>query len=418
MLKKFYYQQEKEFFSYISVNRKQNRNITKTVDKIISSVIKQGDQALLKYTRKFDKIKQNRDALKVKTAAFQGLKVASDFRKAVQVAYKNIYDFHINQQSCSFTHTGQYGEKLTQKTSPVNRAGIYVPAGSRGQTPLISSLLMNAVPAMIAGVKEIIIATPPAPEGLPAPALLYAADFLKLHDIFQIGGAQAVAAMAYGTETVPPVDIIAGPGNIFVTCAKKAVLGDVMIDGIFGQSEIVIIADGSVPADWAAADLISQAEHAGGELAVLITSDPAYADKVINEIKKQAASASRKNIISASLKDRGGVMITENIEQAVAVSNQIAPEHLELQLKNYESVLPLIENAGAVFTGPYGAEPIGDYICGTNHVLPTNGSARFSSPLGVYNFMKRTNIIKYNKKAFTNYSKYAAVLAETEGLTG
>ena len=343
--------------------------------------------------------------------------VEADVAAAVGVAIKNIEAFHRHQTIPSYTHIGEYGEKLTQKVDAIESVAVYIPGGAGGNTPLISTLLMNVIPAKIAGCKRIIGLSPPTPEKSLNPNLLYAFKQLGIKEIYKVGGAQAIAAAAYGTDTIKQCDIIVGPGNAYVTMAKKLVYGDVMIDGVFGPSEIVIISDGSGNPSFVASDLISQAEHAGDELSVLLTTDSDFANSVEAQVENMLKTLARRDIIAQSLVGGGAIMLVDSLDQAVAISNQIAPEHLELSIKNPHAYIDQVTQAGAVFVGHLAPEPIGDYIAGTNHVLPTQGAARFASPLGVYHFLKRKNIIEYNPEAFAAYAPKAMTLAKAEKLT-
>nr|MCH9662599.1 histidinol dehydrogenase [Gammaproteobacteria bacterium] len=377
-----------------------------------------GDQALLDYTNTFDKVDLSLNDLPVSTKEFSYhvSNIEKNLEKAVDRSINNIKAFHNHQTIPSYTHLGEHGEKLMQQVDPIESVAIYVPGGPGGDTPLISTLMMNAIPAQLAGCQRIVGFSPPTKNKSLNENLLYVFKTLGINEVYKVGGAQAISAAAYGTDTIKKCDMIVGPGNAYVTTAKKLVYGDVMIDGVFGPSEIVIIADESANPSYIASDLISQAEHAGDELSVLLTMNDFFAKKVEKEIEKLLIGLERRELIKSSLKQRGAIMLVDNIQQAIEISNQIAPEHLELSFANPQPHIQKCQ-AGAIFIGEFTPEPIGDYIAGTNHVLPTNGTARFASPLGVYNFLKRKNIIEYNQKAFDAYSDDAMTLAKAENLT-
>lgn len=408
-----------DFFIHVN-NKKQNgQSIYGLVHSIIDRVKKTGNEALFSYTQEFDGVSLSLKDLSLSPEEIEQKSKSVDvsFIEAIDQAISNIKAFHQYQTIDSYTHTGVYGEKLSQKVDPLESAAIYVPGGIGGKTPLISSLLMNAIPAKLAGCKRIVGFSPPMQEKTLNVELLYTFKRLGINEVYKVGGAQAVAAAAYGTQSIDKCDIIVGPGNAYVTTAKKIVYGDIMIDGIFGPSEIVLINDGSGNPVHLASDLISQAEHAGDELSVLLTTDSDFADEVETQVKKILVTLERKDIIEKSLAKRSAVVILKNINEAIDIANKIAPEHLELSLINPHPYVEKINRAGAIFVGDFSPEPIGDYIAGTNHVLPTNGSARFSSPLGVYNFLKRKNVIEYNREAFEAYAPHAITLARAEKLT-
>ncbi len=389
-------------------------NFQQKIYQMITRVRTEGDEAIRDYSKQFDQVVL--DEIKVLPAQIRDSSGSEVLKKSLQTAISNIRKFHKKQLLKDVSFQGKFKESLKQVISAIEKVGVYVPGGRGGTTPLVSTLLMNVIPAQIAGVKEINLCTPPRKDGTISPVLLYAAKLLKIENIFKIGGAQAIAALAYGTKSVPACDIIVGPGNEYVTYAKKLVFGDVMIDGLNGNSEIVILSDGSEKASYLTADLLSQAEHAGNELVLLFTDSEAHGKKIENEIKKQVSKLPRQKEIVSSLEKRGGIVIVDDWQRAFSCVNEIAPEHLEVHLKNHRAALKNISNAGTIFVGKYSSEPIGDYICGTNHVLPTNQTARFSSPLGVYTFLKRTNVIRYNKQAFDHYKPMAIHLAESENL--
>lgn len=425
-MKKINYPQQKETIQKIIFGDYKNLSygseIYNNVAEILSQIQQQGTekgiQKVFEYTKKFDHVDIDNDSFQVSQQEIESSKnsLTDEFKKAVDVAIENIKTFHEKQLLKDIEYTGKHGEKLSQRISPIEKVGLYVPGGVGGKTPLVSSLLMNALPAIVAGCKEIIITTPPREDKTIDPHLLYACDILGLNKIYKCGGAQAVAAMAYGTSPIEKVDIIIGPGNPYVTCAKKMVYGDVMIDGLYGPSEIIVISDGTENPKYIACDLLSQAEHAGYEMAMLITDNEKHREEVLQCIEEEKKKLSREKIIDKSLASRGLAVLVDNLEDAFQLTNEIAPEHLEILTKNSDDKNK-IHHAGTIFSGGYSSEPIGDYICGTNHVLPTGGNARFQSPLGVYTFLKRTNIIEYNQQAFDAYQEHAQQLAITEGLT-
>ena len=414
---KFYYLSKdyEKIIKKANVDLFQDLSFQKKVYQIIAKVKESGDEAIKHYSEKFDRVALKE--IRVPLDDIKNATVSADLEEALNTAIANISEFHKKQSLKNITFQGKFKESLRQVITPIEKAGVYVPGGKGGMTPLVSTLLMNVIPAQIAGVKKICVCTPPQKNEQISSVLLYAAKLLGIENIFKIGGSQAIAALAYGTEAVPACDIIVGPGNEYVTYAKKLVFGDVMIDGLNGNSEIVILSDGSERESYLTADLLSQAEHAGNELVLLFTHDEGHGRKISDEIKKQISTLPRKAEIISSLEKRGGIVIVDDWEKAFSLVNEIAPEHLELHLKNHQAALKKINNAGTIFVGKYSSEPIGDYICGTNHVLPTNQTARFSSPLGVYTFLKRTNVIHYNKEAFNHYKPMAIRLAMSEALS-
>ncbi|HBE77345.1 MAG TPA: histidinol dehydrogenase [Firmicutes bacterium] len=399
---------------------KSQADLNSKVAAIINDVKNLGDQALIDFTSRFDGVSLTADTLKVSDAELiEAPKVvAPEFIKAIKQAKDNILAFHTKQLPKDWLDIKDDGIILGQRIRPVDSAGLYVPGGVAGATPLVSSVLMNALPAVVAGVKQIVICTPPNSGGKINPHLLVAALECNIRDIYKVGGAQAVAAMAYGTETLKPVDVIVGPGNQYVTEAKRQVFGFVGLDMLAGPSEILIIADDSANPSYIAADLLSQAEHgpvneAG---AFLLTPSGKLAEAVAAEVEKQLTHLGRRQIAGASIEAHGGIVITADLDQALDLANYCAPEHMELVINEPWSYLSRINNAGAVFLGPYSTEPIGDYVAGTNHVLPTNGTARFASGLNVDHFMKKTSIISYNQAGLTKYGPAAITIAEVEGL--
>ena len=388
------------------------------VSRICETVRKRGDQAVVSYTRKFDSAGMTIRSLRVTDKEFSDAakKVDADFKRSLNRAAANIKGFHQQQLRRSWMQTDRPGTLLGQLIRPVAAAGVYVPGARGGQTPLVSSVLMGVIPAKVAGVKKIAMVTPPTKSGGVSPHLLVAAKKAGADAVYKAGSAWAIAALAYGTETIPKVDVIVGPGNIYVTLAKKILAGIVGIDMIAGPSEILIVADESARPDFIAADLLSQAEHDVLSSAVLFTDSKKLARAVVTEIKVQLAGLPRAEIARESLTRYGAVIVVDNIGIAVEMANRIAPEHLELQIRDPFEVVGKIRNAGAVFLGDYTPEPVGDYIAGPNHVLPTAGTARFASALSVDNFIKKTSLIHYTRKAFEREAPDIIRLAEIEGL--
>jgi len=400
------------------VNRKtllEDKRLEKKVREIIEDVRKKGNQALLKYTKKFDGVSLSSKRLRVSRREIEEAKrsVDRDFIKALKKAYQNIRRYHEKQLPKSFKICPREGVNLEERFQPLERVGLYIPGG-RASYP--STVLMAGIPAEIAGVREIVMVSPPHRDGKLSPYILMAADLVGIKKIYKAGGVQAIAALAYGTETIPKVDKIVGPGNIYVTMAKRLVYGEVNIDMLAGPSEILILADESANPSFIACDLIAQAEHDRLSWPLLITTSSKLARKVEWEIKEQIKSLARKETINASLKNNGALIITKNLKEAVDLTNKIAPEHLEIMARNPGQVAKKIKNAGAIFLGPYSSEAVGDYIAGPNHILPTSGTARFYSPLGVRDFMKSSHIISYSKEALKKEAKEIIELAQKEGL--
>jgi histidinol dehydrogenase len=388
------------------------------VARILNDVRRNGDQALINYTRKFDAPRMTLKALPVEAAEFEraALQVDKPVLRAIQRAARQIESFHRRQKQQSWIQTERPGTLLGQLVSPVGAVGIYVPGGQGGKTPLVSSVLMGAIPAKVAGVGRIVLVTPPTRAGKVNPHLLVAARRAGIKEVYKVGGPWAVAALGFGTDTIPKVDVIVGPGNQYVTLAKKLLFGTVGIDMIAGPSEILVIADSSADPHFVAADLLSQAEHDVMSSAILVTDSVELAKKAVAEVKAQLAELPRNDIASQSLNNYGAIFTTRNIETAADLSNRMAPEHLELQVDDPFELLGSIKNAGAVFLGHYTPEPIGDYIAGPNHVLPTAGTARFSSALSVDHFIKKTSLIHYSEKAFRREAGDVVRLADIEGL--
>ncbi|UCD90765.1 MAG: histidinol dehydrogenase [Desulfobacterales bacterium] len=388
------------------------------VNRILEDVKKNGNKALIKYTRRFDSPRMTAKSIQVSRQEIDTAVKSVDrsFMRAINRAIAQIEAFHQRQVRQSWFSTERDGTILGQIIRPVAAAGVYVPGGVEGKTPLVSSVLMGVIPAKIAGVKHIAMVTPPTKDGTINPYLLATAKKVGVDTIFKVGSAWAIAALAYGTETIPKVDVIVGPGNIYVTLAKKIVAGIVGIDMLAGPSEILVIADKTANPAFIAADLLSQAEHDTLASSILLTNSATTANDVIIALNDQLANLSRKEIARASLSKYGAIIVVSDIETAIELSNRIAPEHLELHVKDPFTYLGQIQNAGAVFLGEYTPEPIGDYIAGPNHVLPTAGTARFSSALSVDHFVKQTSLIQYSKDAFKREAKDIIRIAEIEGL--
>jgi len=395
----------------------QSRNVSvsssvlRTVETILADVRKNGDKAVLKYTRRFDDKEASR--LQVSPAEIRRAAGKADPKilKAFEVSAKRIRKFHEMQKEHSWSFT-EGDTILGQAIRPLKRIGAYIPGGKAAYP---STVLMNVIPAQVAGVAEIALCVP-TPDGLMNPYVMAAIEMLGIKEVYRIGGAQAVAAFAYGTKSIRKVDKIVGPGNIFVATAKKMVFGIVDIDMVAGPSEILIIADSSTNPVFAAADMLSQAEHDELASAILITDSRMLAEAAAKEIERQLGKLKRKKIAKTSLKNYGAIIVTKNISDAVTLSNTIAPEHLEVMTKKPIEIVPLIENAGAMFLGPWSPEALGDYSAGPNHTLPTGGTARFSSPLGVYDFYKRSSLLGFTREGFLRLSTVVEAIADIEGL--
>ena len=386
--------------------------IEKTVSEIIQNVAQYGDQAVRNYERKFDNV----NLADFSIPAFQLDQaldaIDDDLRAALELAKQNITSFHKQEIENSFVDVSTPGIMRGEKITPLASVGLYVPGGTAAYP---STILMCGIPAKLAGVKRVVMVTPPQPAGI-NPAVLAAARLAGVDEVYQVGGAQAIAALAYGTETIPAVDKIMGPGNIFVATAKKQVFGKVAIDMVAGPSEIGILADESANAKEIAADLLSQAEHDKRARAMLITNSKSLAEAVSEEIDRQLNTLPRQAIARTSIEDRGFIAVMENTAEMFELMNDVAPEHLEVQLANPTQYLGLIKNAGSVFLGRYASEPLGDYVAGPNHVLPTGGTARYAAPLGVYDFVKRTQFIQFDRQNLKADLKAITKLARTEGL--
>ena len=386
------------------------------VNEIVEAVRAEGDAAVFGYTKKFDGADLNADNIRVTKEEIEEAytQVDPEVLEVIRKAIVNIRVYHEKQRQYSWFDSKSDGTILGQKVTPLSRVGVYVPGGKAAYP---SSVLMNIIPAKVAGVEQIIMVTPPGKDGKVNPGTLVAANEAGADVVYKVGGAQAVAALAFGTETIPKVDKIVGPGNIFVALAKKAVYGYVSIDSIAGPSEILVIADETANPRFVAADLLSQAEHDELASAILVTTSEELADRVSDEVDAFVQALSRKDILEKSLDNYGYILIAENLDQAIDIANEIASEHLEIVTKNPFEVMTQIKNAGAIFLGEYSSEPLGDYFAGPNHVLPTNGTAKFFSPLSVDDFIKKSSIIYYSKKALEPVKDDIIKFAESEFLT-
>lgn len=383
------------------------------VQRIIEEVRKNGDEAVRSFTKQFDgvSIEQPLVTEDEKTKAYERLD--PEMIQIIQTAIRNIRTYHERQLTSSWFYHQKDGSMLGQKVTPLDAVGVYVPGGTAAYP---SSVLMNVIPALVAGVERIVLVTPPGKDGRLSDAVLVAAKELGISEMYKMGGAQAIAALAYGTDSIQPVDKITGPGNIYVALAKREVFGQVDIDMIAGPSEIAVLADETATAHEVAADLLSQAEHDALASSILVTPSKGLAEAVQAEVQAQLDNLPRKSIAAQSIQDHGYIYVTESLDRAVDIVNQLAPEHLEVLTAYPESLLGQIKHAGAIFLGRYSPEPVGDYFAGPNHVLPTNGTARFSSPLGVTDFQKKTSIISYSKEAFETHRESIAAFARLEGL--
>lgn len=391
-----------------------DQKIVDIVSTIIRNVKENGDDAVREYTVRFDgSVPKKTVITKEELQSYLDM-VDDDFKSAIIKAKDNIYDFHLRQAQQSWMTTKENGVIMGQRVRGLHRVGIYVPGGTAAYP---SSVLMNAVPAKIAGVKEIIMVTPPGKDGNPNPNIMAAAAVAGVDKVFMVGGAQAVAALAYGTERIPKVDKIVGPGNIFVATAKKLLYGIVDIDMVAGPSEILIVADKTADPSFIAADLMSQAEHDKLASAILLTTSADLARATLHEIDKQIKDLERQNIIEESLENYGEIIVCESLDQAISFANELAPEHLELCVSEPLKYIGKVDNAGSVFLGNFSPEPLGDYFAGPNHVLPTSGTARFFSPLGVDSFVKKSSFIYYTPQELSKAKDDIITLAESEGLT-
>ncbi|WP_200761009.1 histidinol dehydrogenase [Effusibacillus dendaii] len=380
---------------------------------MINQIRQHGDAALQAFTRRFDGVDLTdfRIPQHVYAAAYQ--QVTPQFTEALREAIQNIRRYHEAQRRQSYMLLDEHGTTLGQLIRPLQRVGVYVPGGTAAYP---STVLMNVIPAQVAGVPEIVVVTPPDKEGNVHPGVLVALQELGIQEAYRVGGAQAVAALAYGTESIRPVDKIVGPGNIYVALAKQAVFGKVSIESIAGPSDILVVADDTADPEYVAADLLSQAEHGELSQAILVTPSSRLAEQTAYALEQQLARLPRQEIAAASIRNRGAIIITSDLAEAIEMANRIAPEHLELIVEEPDPWLARIVNAGAIFVGTYSTEPVGDYFCGTNHVLPTEGTARFSSPLNVDDFLKKTSLVRYSKTALLQHGEKIIALAESEGL--
>lgn len=389
-----------------------NDEVERIVKDILANVKANGDKALFEYSERIDKVKLTSLRISEEERAEAIKKLPDELKETMQRAAKNIFAFHEKQKTQSWIENGN-GKIMGQRVLPLKRVGLYVPGGTAAYP---SSVLMNAIPAKVAGVESIVMVTPPKAEGI-NPAVIYAAELAGIDDIVTVGGAQAIAALAYGTESIPQVDKIVGPGNIFVATAKRLVFGNVDIDMFAGPSEVLIIADETAKPALVAADFMSQAEHDPLAASVLVTTSEKLVDEVKAEIEKQLKTLSRSDIIRRSLTAYGSAVVMDSLDKAAAVSDKIAPEHLELMVKEPFELLGKVRNAGSVFLGENSPEPLGDYYAGPNHVLPTSGTARFSSALSVDSFVKRSSFLYYSKEALMDAADDVIAFAKAEGLT-
>jgi len=389
--------------------------VNAVVSGIINDVREHGDKALFAYTQKFDSLKLTAGKIRITESEFEKAEkdVSPKLKRAIKKAFGNIKKFHMNQREQGFIVKTGKSSKVGQMVTPLERVGLYVPGGTASYP---SSVLMNAIPAMVAGVKDIIICSP-TPKGKINQAVLYVASLCGVADFYRVGGAQAVAAMAFGTKSIKRVDKITGPGNAYVAEAKRQVFGQVDIDMVAGPSEVCIVADNSANPEWIASDILAQAEHDASAVPILMTSSNRQIKSVLKELETQLDQLERNKIAKKCLDNNFYAIKTKSISEAVELANRLAPEHLELFFKNANSALKKVKSAGAVFIGGYSPEVLGDYMAGPNHVLPTAGSARFFSPLGVYDFTKRTSVIDYSKTDFELVAKSVAEIANAEGLT-
>ncbi len=385
------------------------------VQEIWDNVQARGDEAILEYTARFDQAELSSETLEVTAIEVEAAydQVGDDFLEAIRTSIENVSSFHQKQLQESWMDLQEDGVILGQKFEALEKVGIYVPGGS---APLVSSVVMNGAPAKVAGVKELIMVTPPRKDGSLNPYILVTAAEVGVDRIYKVGGAQAIAGLSLGSETMMKVDKIVGPGNIYVTLAKKLAFGYVDIDMLAGPSEILVLADENANQRFVAADLLSQAEHDPLASSILVTTSEKLGQEVNRELEKQVKELSRKEIINSSLTNYGAILVSDTLDEAIELTNRFAPEHLELKVDNPFSILAKIKNAGAIFMGEYAAEPIGDYIAGPNHVLPTGGSARFYSPLNIDDFIKKSSIIFYTKEGLAEVKDKALEIANVEGL--
>ncbi|MEV9592984.1 histidinol dehydrogenase [Aliarcobacter butzleri] len=405
-----------EFESILARAKSDIKGVSSIVSNIIDEIVNEGNVALKRHIEKFDKweVKSDEELLVSQDDMEKAyLNIDEKLRLALHTAFNRIKAYHEKQLPKSWIDFESNGTILGQKVTPIDRAGLYIPGGKAAYP---SSLLMNAIPALVAGVKEIVVCTP-TPNNEVNELLLAACHLCKVSKVYKVGGASAIAAMAYGTQTISKVDVITGPGNIFVATAKKLVFGEVNIDMIAGPSEIGILADETAKPHYLAIDLLSQAEHDEMASSIMITTCDEVANLTSNEVEEYLKTLSRETIARKSIDERGAIIVASNMEEAIELMNEIAPEHLEVMTKNPFELLPFIKHAGAIFLGENTPEPIGDYIAGPNHTLPTGSTAKFYSPLNVENFMKKSSIINFSKNAINELGEACAILADTEGLT-
>ena len=409
-------QVRREFMSHLAARSVAlDAELMKLVGSIIDDVRERGDRALIDYTARFDRVELERSELQIGEAQLRRSAQGVDERVvlAIRESIRNVRTFHQRQMEQSWAIEPAAGVQLGQRITPLERVGLYVPGGTAAYP---SSVVMNVVPAQVAGVERIVVTTPPRTLTENA-AVAAALVELNVTEVYAVGGAQAIAALAFGTETVPRVDKITGPGNKYVAAAKKLVFGVVGIDAIAGPTEVVIVADETARPDFIAADLLAQAEHGEDASAILITTSESLAPEVVREVERQAASLPRHEIVASSLRDYGAVILVKSLDEACSIVNELAPEHVEIVTADDEAVANKIKHAGAIFFGAYTPEAVGDYLAGPNHVLPTGRTARFSSALGVYDFVKRTSLLRYSEDDFSSVANTIALLAECEGLT-
>ncbi len=405
---------EARFQAYLDIGRDDAEEVDAVVANIIARVAAEGDAALIRYTAEFDRLTLTPGQLRITAGEVAAAKAAcaAEILAAIDLAASRIEAFHERQRPTGYSYEDGLGNRLGMRWTAVAAAGLYVPGGLASYP---SSVLMNAIPAKIAGVPRLVMVVP-TPDGVINPAVLAAADRAGVDEIYRIGGAQAIAALAYGTATIRPVDVITGPGNAYVATAKRMVFGRVGIDSIAGPSEILVVSDGLSNPDWIAIDLLSQAEHDRAARSILVTDDPVFAEKVAEAVARELRRLPRADIAGASWRDHGAVIIVPNLDDAPAIVDRIAPEHLELSVADPESLAGRIRNAGAIFLGRHTPEAVGDYVAGPNHVLPTSGAARYASGLGVFDFMKRTTMICCEARGIAAIGPAACTLARAEGL--
>ncbi len=397
-------------------SKMQKSDVVSIVQEVLDDIRENGDEAVLKYTKRFDGADLTPDTMRVTQAEIDSAinEIEPDLLRIIKKAAGNIRTFHERQREEGFMMDTARGSKIGVRVRPLATAGVYVPGGT---APLPSTVLMDVIPASVAGVKRIVFCTPPRRDGTIAPVILAAASIAGATEIYKIGGAQAIGAMAYGTDTIPRVDKICGPGNIFVNTAKRLVYGQVDIDMFAGPSEILIIADKTADPEFVAADMLSQAEHDKIASAIVLTDDRKLAEKVLESVDRRSDAASRKEILESSLQTYCAIIACDDLDTAVSFSEEIAPEHLELCVADPEAMLDKINNAGAVFLGNYSPEPLGDYFAGPNHTLPTSGTSRFFSPLNTGDFYKKMSVINYNEESLREVYEDVAKFADSEGLT-